>query len=195
MLRIERPSYKLFRERGLLQDGSCGLAIGYPRGHWGWEQPYSPICFWVRPKTRVGLAVCEMVENWNPSAETFTMLAPRAWRICELANGDPAWEPGSLQTSPRTDTHLEESTTTEVVSACNFWQRSRVTVSRLSRAQMKKGMIAQHSVCWDIHGDELLQRPAFLISYSDGRSGPEPFLSSQGWRRGSLPSRENKVKA
>ena len=122
------------------------------------------------------------------------MLAPRAWRSCELANGDPAWELGSLQTSPKTDTHLEESTTTEVFSACNFWQRSRVTVPRLSRAQMKKGMIAQHSVCWDIHGDELLQRPAFLISYSDGRSGPEPFLSSQGWRRGSLPSRENKVK-
>lgn len=162
MLRIERPSYKLFRERGLLQDGSCGLAIAYPRGHWGWEQPYSPICFWVRPKTRVGLAVCEMVENWNPSAETFTMLAPRAWRICELANGDPAWEPGSLQTSPRTDTHLEESTTTEDVSACNFWQRSRVTVSRLSRAQMKRGWLPSTVSAGTSMGMSCYKGPPFL---------------------------------
>ena len=55
--------------------------------------------FWVRPKTRVGLAICVTVENWNPSAETFTMLAPRAWRSCLPANRRSSlrtWQPQSL---------------------------------------------------------------------------------------------------
>lgn len=162
MLRRERPSCKLFRERGLLQDGSCGLAIKYPRGHQGWEQSYSPICFWVRTKTRVGLAVCGTVENWNPLAETFTMLAPRAWRSCDLANGDPAWEFGSLQTSPGTGTHLEESTTTEVVS----------TLQLLAEIQGHGAMALQGP---DEKGDDCPAR--CLLGHPWGRAVTEALLS------------------
>lgn len=150
--------------------------------------------FWVRPKTRVGLAICVTVENWNPSAETFTMLAPRTWRSCLPAHRRSSlrtWQPQSLTRNWHTSGRVHYRSC--LCPAASGRDPGSPCHSSLSlRAQMKKGALAQQSVCWDVRKDELLQRSAFLTSYSERRSGPEPFLSSRGWRRGSLPGREKK---